>query len=397
MMAEIFARRTGLPAGERELWWIDPEAAVATELAAAQNITRSLALHQTHRGVALRDRLPHVAALFEAGLISEMLVRNIVWRTYLINDPDAMAAVDTELADQITRWGPLSMMKTEQAIDALVDKHDPAAIRRSRQSSQGCTVDFGSPSDEPGFTSMWAKLYAHDAAVIEQCVNDMAHSVCDDDPRSIDERRTAALRALAQSSELACACPHPDCTRRANQQPTTNAVIYAVADHTTIDTTTPTPTPKTPAGTATATPMRRPPTGRPPRSAGPPRNAGPPHRRSCSAPGSCPQPCSAGCSNAPPSARSPTRPQHPRTAPHPLHSTGRLRPLPRPDLPLPRLRPPRHRLRPRPHRALAHRTHPPVKPQGPLPISPADECAYRVNARSAVRVTPAIPIGRRCA
>ena len=44
-MAEIFTRRTGLPAGERELWWVDPEAAVATELAAAANISRGLALH----------------------------------------------------------------------------------------------------------------------------------------------------------------------------------------------------------------------------------------------------------------------------------------------------------------------------------------------------------------
>ena len=28
IMAELFARRTGLPAGEREDWWVDPQAAV---------------------------------------------------------------------------------------------------------------------------------------------------------------------------------------------------------------------------------------------------------------------------------------------------------------------------------------------------------------------------------
>jgi Domain of unknown function (DUF222) len=65
-MAELFCRRTGLPA-ERELWWVDPDAAVASELAAAQNISRGMAMHQTHRGIALRDRLPQVAALFAAG------------------------------------------------------------------------------------------------------------------------------------------------------------------------------------------------------------------------------------------------------------------------------------------------------------------------------------------
>ena len=67
VMAEIFSRRTGLDAGERELWWIDPDAAVAAELAAALNVSTGMALHQTHRGIALRDRLPKVAALFEAG------------------------------------------------------------------------------------------------------------------------------------------------------------------------------------------------------------------------------------------------------------------------------------------------------------------------------------------
>jgi hypothetical protein len=132
VMAEIFTRRTGLPAGDRELWWLDPEAAVAAELAAAQNITHGLALHQTHRGVALRDRLPKVAALFDAGLVSEMLVRAIVWRTYLIGDQAAMAAVDADLAAEITSWGALSIKKTERAIDALVERHDPGALRRSQ-------------------------------------------------------------------------------------------------------------------------------------------------------------------------------------------------------------------------------------------------------------------------
>ena len=81
VLAEMFARRTGLAAGERELWWIDPQAAVAAEMGAAVNVSQGMALHQTHRGVALRDRLPKVAALFAAGLVSDLLVRTIVWRT----------------------------------------------------------------------------------------------------------------------------------------------------------------------------------------------------------------------------------------------------------------------------------------------------------------------------
>lgn len=39
VMAEIFTRRTHLPAHDREHLWVDREAAVLAELAAAQNIT----------------------------------------------------------------------------------------------------------------------------------------------------------------------------------------------------------------------------------------------------------------------------------------------------------------------------------------------------------------------
>ena len=236
VMSEIFTRRTGLAAGERELWWVDPEAAVAAELAAAQNISRSMALHQTHRGVALRDRLPKVAALFEAGLISDLLVRAIVWRTYLINDDDAMAAVDGVLAEQVTRWGALSVTKTEQAIDALVDRYDPGALRRSRESAQSPTVEFGSLGDAPGVTSMWARMYAADAVVVQQRVEEMARSVCELDPRTLAERRADALVALAAGTELPCACGQDTCqTATAGEHPPKNAIVFVVADKATVE------------------------------------------------------------------------------------------------------------------------------------------------------------------
>jgi Domain of unknown function (DUF222) len=133
IMAELFARRTGLPAGERELWWVDPQAAVGAELGAAQGISPWMALAQAHRGVVLADRMPKVAALFEAGLISELLVRAIEYRTAMVTDPESIAAVDALVADHVTAWGPLSARKTEQAIDAIVDQVDPGALRRSRK------------------------------------------------------------------------------------------------------------------------------------------------------------------------------------------------------------------------------------------------------------------------
>jgi Domain of unknown function (DUF222) len=243
-MAELFARRTGLPAAERDHWFLDPPAAVAAELAAAVEVSQALALHQMHRGVALRDRLPQVAALFAAGVISDLLVRAIVWRTYLITDPDALAAVDDALAARVVQWGALSAAKTETEIDALVDEHDPAALRRARASAAGLGVQFGARTDAAGTTSLWARLATPDAALLEQTLEDLARGVCDGDPRGIEERRAAALGALgalgARSTTVACRCAQPDCPHTPDRDtPTKNTIIYVVADEKSLDTTHP--------------------------------------------------------------------------------------------------------------------------------------------------------------
>ena len=229
VMAEIFARRTGLPAGERELWWVDPQAAVATEMATAVNVSQGMALHQTHRGVALRDRLPKVAGLFEQGLISDLLVRTIVWRTYLITDGTAMSLVDADLAARVLRWGALSAAKTEAAIDELIDEHDPAALRRCRESASQPTVEFGSPGDVAGTTSIWARLNSPDAALIEETVEELARSVCGGDPRSIGQRRVDAFIALGSHTAMACACGDADCPGATQDRPAKSAVVYVVA------------------------------------------------------------------------------------------------------------------------------------------------------------------------
>jgi Domain of unknown function (DUF222) len=232
VMAELFARRTGLPAGERELWWVDPQAAVGAELGAAQGISTWMALAQAHRGVALGDRLPKVAALFEAGFINEAVVRTIEYRTAMVTDDEAIAVVDGLLADQVTAWGPLSARKTEQAIDAIVDQVDPGALRRSRETHCGRDVVFGSPSDEAGYTSMWARLYAPDAEVLEQRVQAMVRGVCEDDPRTMGDRRSDAFAAIgAGIYQLACECANTDCPAAGGQatRPSTT-VIHVVAD-----------------------------------------------------------------------------------------------------------------------------------------------------------------------
>ena len=233
VMAEIFVRRTGLAADDRENWWVDPDAAVSAELAAAQNITAGLALHQTHRGIALRDHLPKVAELFFQGLISELLVRTIVTRTHLITDPDVIAAVDADLATDIATWGPLSQKKTVIAIDALVERHDPNGLRTNCDSDATRDVQFGSPTDAAGYTSVWARMLTSDAATAERVLTELVYSVCDNDPRTLDERRNDAYAALlAGIPALACHCGDDDCEATTRPRPARDTTVYVICDTT---------------------------------------------------------------------------------------------------------------------------------------------------------------------
>jgi hypothetical protein len=238
-MAELFGRRTGCAdAADRDTWWLDPDAAVAAEIGAATGVSQGLAMSQTHRAVALRDRLPAVARLFAAGMISDLLVRTIVWRTALVESPAAMGALDRRLAERVSRWGGLSEKKTEAAIDELVDQIDPGALRRSRAGSRR-DVQFGSPSDEAGFMTMWARVYATDGAAIQQRVEQMAHRVCEADPRTADERRADALAPAITNTDFACHCGQPDCPGATGEPPAKTAVVYVVADEKSVDAATP--------------------------------------------------------------------------------------------------------------------------------------------------------------
>lgn len=233
-MAELFVRRTHLPAEDRLDWWIDPESAVTAEIAAAYNITQGLALHQAHRALVLRDRLPKVGQLFLRGLISDLLVRAIVSRTSMIIDADPIASVDADLAAEILRWGALSIKKTNAEIDNIVARHDPDALRNSPDCEPTRSIEFGTPWDASGVTSVQARMFSCDAAAGERTLLAMAYSVCEADPRNLDERRNDAFTALMSGvTTLACQCGIPDCEAAASPRPLRDITVFAITDQTT--------------------------------------------------------------------------------------------------------------------------------------------------------------------
>jgi hypothetical protein len=135
------------------------------------------------------------------------------------------------LAERAAGWESLAQYKLEQAIDTWIDRHDPGALRRTRASARSRDVTVGDQNHESGTTALWGRLFATDATLLDRRLTAMAHGVCDDDPRTIGQRRADALGALAAGSqELTCRCGEPECPSAGPDQRATSVVVHVLAD-----------------------------------------------------------------------------------------------------------------------------------------------------------------------
>jgi hypothetical protein len=103
-IADLVRRRADGPTDCAQ-WSCDDWDSMAAEVAAALHVSHGMASGQMYLSLALRDRLPNVAALFIDGMISARLVAAIVWRTDLIKDEAALALADKTLAEDAVRFG----------------------------------------------------------------------------------------------------------------------------------------------------------------------------------------------------------------------------------------------------------------------------------------------------
>ncbi|WP_319452157.1 MULTISPECIES: HNH endonuclease signature motif containing protein [unclassified Mycobacterium] len=242
MVTMLDARYAASGSADRDQWCLDNWAAVCAEIGAAQQLTSGAASHLLLVAVALRDRLPKVAALFTAGVIGYRLIATIVHRSALIKDPAALRAVDAALARTVQEWGPISLDKTDQAIDALITEFDPYALRRTQGNARSHSVEVYL-DDASGVATLWASLFATDAKAFDERLDALAATTCDADPRTRDQRRADAVGALtAGADRLTCLCGNAECLAAANP-PASNVVIHVVAHHDTITTIDANPTP----------------------------------------------------------------------------------------------------------------------------------------------------------
>ena len=226
-IAELERRRN---TGEHSKWASDDTDAVAAEIAAALNIGHGRALGEIDIAKMLRKQLPKVAALFAAGQINGRRVWLIEQRIRLVTDPEALTELDDTIAERITAWGPLSEYKLIDAIDVWVDKIDPGALRRVRNGARTRDVTV-TDADSTGTAAVYGRLLATDAALVKQRLDAMARSVCEDDPRTLAQRRSDSLGALGAGAQyLSCMCEDPECPAKLDDGRASSVVVHVVAE-----------------------------------------------------------------------------------------------------------------------------------------------------------------------
>ena len=215
----------------RQWWACDGWDAAVAEVGAALGIGKREASGQLSIAVALRFRLPRVAAVFADGGVSARTVGAICWRTRLVEDANTLAVIDAALAGALSEWAGLSRKKIEKKIDGWVQKFDPAAVLKVRSAARRRGIGVGKPDDETGVASIWGALLATDAELLDRVLTEMARQVCENDPRTFGQRRADALGVLAaRGDRLACQCGNPDCPAAGPDARATAVMFHVLTD-----------------------------------------------------------------------------------------------------------------------------------------------------------------------
>ncbi|HTY27076.1 MAG TPA: HNH endonuclease signature motif containing protein [Mycobacterium sp.] len=218
----------------RRQWCIDNWEAVAAEVGAELGVSRNRASSQMQTGLDLIERLPKLAAAFASGEVEYPVIRAVVFRTGLIVDDDALALLDERLSRRAPGWNALSRAKISEIVDWLVRDLDPDAVRNERQDNLDRHVDVG-PSRN-GLSEVWGSVRSPDAAAFDRRLDQLAATVCPDDPRTKGQRRADAVGALAAgASVLSCGCGSEECPARDNSGADAGQiVIHLVAEAKTV-------------------------------------------------------------------------------------------------------------------------------------------------------------------
>lgn len=229
-IADLYQIRSPEDDVEKVNWVIDSYSGLAAEVAAAQGVSQRRAKAQVELAIALRERLPAVAAVYATGAVDRRLIATVVARTDLVEDPARLTAIDAKIAAKVAGWARYSGPQQQKRVDEIIARTDPAGVRAPRPAVEKRRVDID--PGPPGVTDIWARARAADAAAFDAALNVLADGVCRGDPRTKAQRRADAIGALAMGRPLACQCGQDNCPAIEVTAAPVNGkfVIHVIAD-----------------------------------------------------------------------------------------------------------------------------------------------------------------------
>ena len=230
----FFLQRRAALGGTHDDWCVDDWDVIAAEVAAELGVSRGRASSWMDHGHVLIERLPMVAQVFVAGLIDYRVIRIVAFRTALLLDGQAIAAIDEMLAYQTPGWNTLSDQRVAQLVDWMVLDVDPDALRVARERDEDRHLEVS--ADHSGMAEIWGRVRATEGAALNVKLDALAATVCRDDPRTKRQRRADALTALVDGDAvMGCLCESERCPAAGKGARSSSVVIHVLAEGATLD------------------------------------------------------------------------------------------------------------------------------------------------------------------
>ena len=198
-IGELFSYRLSR-CSENEDWAIDTMEAVAAEVGAALRISQGLAASRLRYARAMRERLPKVGDVFQAGNIDFRHVSD----HRVSHRSDRRPRADGHRRCAVGRQcGALAGDEPGPACRArsMRSWSKPIAMRCAAAPSTGSSVRSISASRPTGCASFRAVCCTPTPQALDKRLNALAATVCPHDPRTRDQRRADALGALAAGAD----------------------------------------------------------------------------------------------------------------------------------------------------------------------------------------------------
>ncbi len=230
----FFLRRRAALGGTHDDWCVDDWDVIAAEVAAELGVSRGRASSWMDYGQVLIERLPKVAEVFMAGYIDFRVIRIVAFRTALLTDDQAIASIDEMLAHTTPGWNTLSEKRVAQLVDWMVLSLDPDALRVAKERDDDRHVEVS--ADHSGMAEIWGRVRATDGAAFNLKLDELAATVCRDDPRTKRQRRADALMALVGGeATMGCLCESERCPAAGNGSTSSAVVVHVLAETATVE------------------------------------------------------------------------------------------------------------------------------------------------------------------